>query len=52
MKVYYGAYGTLARANVASISQQARKNNKIREFIPIGPSDMATEIGRLQKLKI
>ena len=51
MKVYYGAYGTLARANVASISQQARKNNKIREFIPIGPSDMATEIGRLQKLK-
>ena len=33
------------------MSQQVRSESKIRELIPIGPSDMATEISRLQKLK-
>ena len=51
MKVYYAAYGTLARNHTPSVSQQARTDSKIRELIPIGPSDMATEISRLQKLK-
>lgn len=51
MKVYYAAYGALAKNKTPSVSQQARSDNKIREFIPIGPSDMATEIGRLEKLK-
>ncbi|MGA6136821.1 T6SS phospholipase effector Tle1-like catalytic domain-containing protein [Acinetobacter dispersus] len=51
MKVYYAAYGALATQKTASVSQQARSDNKIREFIPIGPSDMATEIERLDKLR-
>lgn len=51
MKVYYAAYGALATQKTASVSQQARSDNKIREFIPIGPSDMATEMERLDKLK-
>ncbi|MFW1808209.1 T6SS phospholipase effector Tle1-like catalytic domain-containing protein [Acinetobacter ursingii] len=51
MKVYYSAYGTLARTYTPSVSQQVRSESKIRELIPIGPSDMATEISRLQKLK-
>lgn len=51
MKVYYSAYGTLARSNTASVSQEVRNENKIRELIPIGPSDMATEISRLQRFK-
>lgn len=51
MKIYYAAYGALATQKTASVSQQARSDNKIREFIPIGPSDMATEIERLDKLK-
>ncbi|WP_151715902.1 DUF2235 domain-containing protein [Acinetobacter sp. TUM15071] len=51
MKVYYAAYGALATQKTASVSQQARSDNKIREFIPIGPSDMATEMERLEKLK-
>lgn len=51
MKVYYAAYGALAEKKIVSVSQQARNDNKIREYIPIGPSDMATEIGRLEKLQ-
>lgn len=51
MKIYYAAYGALATQKTASVSQQARSDNKIREFIPIGPSDMATEMERLDKLK-
>ncbi|MCH7395262.1 DUF2235 domain-containing protein [Acinetobacter dispersus] len=51
MKVYYSAYGALAKQKTTSVSQQARSDNKIREFIPIGPSDMATEIERLDKLR-
>ncbi|MCU4337619.1 T6SS phospholipase effector Tle1-like catalytic domain-containing protein [Acinetobacter dispersus] len=51
MKIYYAAYGALATQKTASVSQQARSDNKIREFIPIGPSDMATEIERLDKLR-
>ena len=51
MKVYYSAYGTLARSKIASVSQNVRKENKFRELLPIGPSDMATEISRLEKLQ-
>ncbi|MDO7243242.1 DUF2235 domain-containing protein [Acinetobacter pittii] len=51
MKVYYAAYGALAEKKILSVSQQARNDNKIREYIPIGPSDMATEISRLEKLQ-
>ena len=51
MKVYYSAYGTLARSKTASVSQNVRKDNKFREILPIGPSDMATEISRLEKLQ-
>lgn len=51
MKVYYAAYGALAEKKIVSVSQQARNDNKIREYIPIGPSDMATEISRLEKLQ-
>lgn len=51
MKVYYAAYGALAEKKTASVSQQARSDNKIRKFIPIGPSDMATEMERLNKLR-
>ncbi|MDS7926002.1 DUF2235 domain-containing protein [Acinetobacter sp. V115_6] len=51
MKVYYAAYGALAKKKIVSVSQQARNENKIREYIPIGPSDMATEISRLEKLQ-
>lgn len=51
MKVYYAAYGALAKKKIVSVSQQARNDNKIREYIPIGPSDMATEISRLEKLQ-
>lgn len=51
MKIYYSAYGTLARSKTASVSQNVRKDNKFREILPIGPSDMATEISRLEKLQ-
>lgn len=52
MKLYYGAYGTIARAgNELSVSQRVRQENKYRELIPVGPSDMATEMQRLMKLK-
>lgn len=52
MKIYYGAYGTIARAgNELSVSQRVRQENKYRELIPVGPSDMATEMQRLMKLK-
>jgi len=51
MKVYYAAYGALAKKKIVSVSQQARNENKIREYIPIGPSDMATEISGLEKLQ-
>ncbi|MFH3663710.1 DUF2235 domain-containing protein, partial [Acinetobacter baumannii] len=51
-KLYYGAYGTIARAgNELSVSQRVRQENKYRELIPVGPSDMATEMQRLMKLK-
>ncbi|MDV4265321.1 T6SS phospholipase effector Tle1-like catalytic domain-containing protein [Acinetobacter seifertii] len=52
MKLYYSAYGTIARAgNELSVSQRVRQENKFREYIPVGPSDMATEMQRLKKLK-
>lgn len=52
MKLYYSAYGTIARTgNELSVSQRVRQENKFRERIPVGPSDMATEMQRLKKLK-
>lgn len=51
MKLYYSAYGTLARSKTQSVSQKIRAKSPIRELIPIGASDMATEIERLEKLK-
>lgn len=51
MKVYYSAYGTMDRKGIESVSQRVRRKNKIRQFIPWGPSDMATEMNRLQKMK-
>ncbi|MFX7780527.1 DUF2235 domain-containing protein, partial [Acinetobacter baumannii] len=52
MKLYYSAYGTIARAGKElSVSERVRQENKFREYIPVGPSDMATEMQRLKKLK-
>ncbi len=48
MKMYYSAYGTMHRRGVQSVSQQARESSTIRKLIPIGPSDMATEMERLE----
>ena len=52
MKLYYGAYGTIARAgNELSVSQRVRQENKYRELIPVGPSDMATEMQKIDEIK-
>lgn len=48
MKMYYSAYGTMHRTGVQSVSQQVRESSTIRKLIPIGPSDMATEMERLE----
>lgn len=54
MKVYYSAYGTLARNNVDSVSQNAREGlgKQVKDTLMFwSPRDMATEMSRLQALK-
>jgi len=51
MKVYYSAYGTMNKKGIDSVSQRVRQKDTIRNFIPWGPADMATEMKRLQTLK-
>lgn len=54
MRVYYSAYGTLARNNTDSVSQNVREGvgSRVKDTLMFwSPRDMATEMNRLQTLK-
>lgn len=54
MKLFYSAYGTLARNGVETPNQKERgtfKNSWADKLIPWGPANMATEIDRLEKIQ-